>query len=117
MDTCKAERESSSSQASGEDRISHDREAPSGGACAGNTEEYPETSGAEEMKSAVIYEKSRTGDRCYSPDLPGCIAAASTLADTQVLMAEAIESHLALMREYGDAIPEPTTVVGYADVA
>jgi predicted RNase H-like HicB family nuclease len=69
------------------------------------------------MKYAVIYEKSRSGYSCYCPDLPGCIAAATTLPETETLMVEAIEMHLAGMREDGEAIPEPTTQVGYADVA
>jgi predicted RNase H-like HicB family nuclease len=50
------------------------------------------------------------------PDLPGCIAAGRTLAETKRLMAKAIEMHLALMREGGDEIPEPS-LVELVDVA
>lgn len=68
------------------------------------------------MKYAVIYEKTDTGYSAYVPDLPGCIAAGDTLDQTSQLMLEAIEFHLAGMREDGDAIPEPTTVVAMVPV-
>jgi predicted RNase H-like HicB family nuclease len=64
------------------------------------------------MKYAVIYEKTTTGYSSYAPDLPGCVAAGDTIEETEKLMQEAIELHLAGMREDGDPIPEPTTRVG-----
>jgi len=68
------------------------------------------------MRYAVIYEKTDTGYSAYVPDLPGCIAAGDTLEQTRQLMLEAIEFHLAGMREDGDAIPEPTTVAAMVPV-
>ena len=68
------------------------------------------------QKYAVIFEKSRTGYSAYLPDLPGCIAAGSTLQETEQLMREAIELHLKGMREDGDAIPEPTSIAGEVTV-
>ena len=68
------------------------------------------------MKYAVIYEKTGTGYSAYVPDLPGCVAAGDTLEQTSQLMLEAIEFHLAGMREDGDTIPEPTTVVAMVPV-
>jgi predicted RNase H-like HicB family nuclease len=68
------------------------------------------------MRYAVIYEKTDTGYSAYVPDLPGCIAAGDTLEQTSQLMLEAIEFHLAGMREDGDAIPEPTTVAAMVPV-
>jgi predicted RNase H-like HicB family nuclease len=68
------------------------------------------------MRYAVIYEKTDTGYSAYVPDLPGCIAAGDTLDQTSQLMLEAIEFHLAGMREDGDAIPEPTTVAAMVPV-
>jgi predicted RNase H-like HicB family nuclease len=62
------------------------------------------------MRYAVIYEKTETGYSAYVPDLTGCVAAGDTLEQTGQLMLEAIEFHLAGMREDGDPIPEPTTV-------
>ena len=58
----------------------------------------------------VIYEKSHTGYSAYVPDLPGCITTGSTLLDTRRNMAEAMTGHLSVMREFGDPMPEPTTV-------
>jgi predicted RNase H-like HicB family nuclease len=69
------------------------------------------------MKYAVIYEKSATGFGAYAPDLPGCAAVGGTLDETKALIEGCIEMHLAGMREDGEPIPEPTTQVGYADVA
>ena len=68
---------------------------------------------AEEMRYAVIYERTATGYSAYAPDLPGCVAASATLRETEELMREAIDLHLRAMREDGDAIPEPTTVADY----
>jgi predicted RNase H-like HicB family nuclease len=65
------------------------------------------------MRYVVIYEKTGTGYSAYVPDLPGCIAAAKSLEETESLMRGAIELHLAGMREDGDPIPPPTTVANY----
>lgn len=62
------------------------------------------------MKYAVIYEKGKTGYGAYVPDLPGCVAVAKTLEETQKLIREAIELHLQGMREDGEQVPEPTSI-------
>lgn len=80
---------------------------------------YPEASGIEmkhEHAYAVVYEKTGTGYSAYVPDLPGCITTGSTREETERLMREAIEFHLAGMREDGLPIPEPTTEVGMLPV-
>jgi predicted RNase H-like HicB family nuclease len=61
------------------------------------------------MKYAVIYEKIGTGYSAYVPDLPGCITTGRTRKETERLMKEAIEFHLAGMREDGLPVPESTT--------
>lgn len=58
----------------------------------------------------VIYEKTSTGYSAYVPDLPGCITTGADLTQTHQNMQEAIRGHLAVMREYGDPIPAPTTL-------
>ena len=68
------------------------------------------------MKYAVLYEPTSTGFSAYVPDLPGCVGAAATLEQTRQLMKEAIEGHLECMREFGYAIPEPTTVAEQVEV-
>ena len=58
----------------------------------------------------VIFEKTSTGYSAYVPDLPGCISTGATLPETQRSMQEALAGHLAVMRDFGDPIPRPTTV-------
>lgn len=69
------------------------------------------------MKFAVIYERSGTGYSAYVPDLPGCVAAGSSLEETVELMKGAITIHLEGMREDGDPIPNPTTLTDYIAVS
>jgi predicted RNase H-like HicB family nuclease len=61
-------------------------------------------------KYAVFFEKSSTGYGAYIPDLPGCVATGRTLDETKKLIHEAMELHLASMREDGDPIPEPSAI-------
>ncbi len=62
------------------------------------------------IEYAVVFEKTSTGYSAYIPDLPGCVAAGDSLEDTKQLIHEAMEIHLASMREDGDPIPEPSIV-------
>ena len=66
---------------------------------------------------AVIYEKTGTGYSAYAPDLPGCITTGATREETERLMIEAIEFHIAGMREDGESIPEPTTLAAMVTVS
>lgn len=59
----------------------------------------------------LVFEKSSTGYAAYSPDIPGCIAAAGTLAETEKLMREAIHFHLSALRAEGYPIPQPSTII------
>jgi predicted RNase H-like HicB family nuclease len=67
------------------------------------------------MRYLIIYEKTATGYSAYAPDLPGCIAAGTTLDETTELMKGAVEMHLEAMRADGDPIPEPTTLADYVE--
>lgn len=58
----------------------------------------------------VVYEKTSTGYSAYVPDLPGCVTTGPTLDETRTSMQQAISAHLAVMREFGDPIPVPTTL-------
>jgi predicted RNase H-like HicB family nuclease len=64
------------------------------------------------VKYAVVYEQTPHNWSAYVPDLPGCVAAGSTRLEVEALIQEAIRLHLALMRESGEPVPEPTTAVG-----
>jgi predicted RNase H-like HicB family nuclease len=68
------------------------------------------------MQYAVIIEKPGNGYAAYVPDVPGCVAAARTRAETERLIREAIPFHLEGLRENGDPIPEPTTGVELVEV-
>ena len=68
------------------------------------------------MRYAVVIEKSETGFGAYVPDLPGCVAVAETLAETEQLIQEAVEFHLEGLREDGAPVPEPSAVAQYVEV-
>lgn len=68
------------------------------------------------MKYLVVIEKTLTGYSAYSPDLPGCIAAANTKDDVQREMHDAVAFHLDGLRLEGMPIPEPHSTSAYVDV-
>ncbi len=72
---------------------------------------------SEALRYAVVFEKSADGYGVFVPDLPGCVSLGDTLEEAQVNIREAIEGHLSVMREFGDAIPEPTTLTQYVEVS
>ena len=69
------------------------------------------------MRYTIIIEKAANNYSAYAPDLPGCITTGPTVEETKRVMQEAVELHLRGMREDGDPIPEPTTVVDVVEVA
>jgi predicted RNase H-like HicB family nuclease len=58
------------------------------------------------MRYLVVYEKGPTSFSAYSPDLPGCVAAGTTLEETRENIRGAIEMHLSGLREDGLPVPE-----------
>lgn len=60
------------------------------------------------MNYVVVYEKSSTGWAAYVRDLPGVITTGRSKEETQRLIREAIEFHLAGLREDDLPIPEPS---------
>jgi predicted RNase H-like HicB family nuclease len=69
------------------------------------------------MRYAVVIEKAQHNYSAYVPDLPGCIATGSTVAEAQEAIREAIELHLSGLREDGMPFPPPSSQVDYIDVA
>ena len=61
------------------------------------------------MKYTVVYERTSRNYSAYVPDLPGCVAAAKTKAETRRLIRDAIKMHIEAMREAGEPIPQPGT--------
>lgn len=66
---------------------------------------------------AIVVEEGPATYGAYVPDLPGCVAAATTKDEVLKLIREAIEFHLDGMREEGIAIPAPSSTAEYVDVA
>ena len=65
---------------------------------------------------AIVVEHAGSNDAAYVPDLPGCVATGDTVEETERLLAEAIELHVAGLLEDGLTVPEPSSVVSYLDV-
>jgi len=68
-------------------------------------------------KYTVFFEQTSTGYSAHVPDLPGCVAAASTLEETRELMRDAMEFHVEGMRMRGEVLPAPASIVEEIDVA
>jgi predicted RNase H-like HicB family nuclease len=68
------------------------------------------------MRYAVVIEKADNNYSAYVPDLPGCIATGSTVEEIEQLIREAIELHLAGLREDGSPTPQPSSQVEYVEV-
>ncbi|MCX5619928.1 type II toxin-antitoxin system HicB family antitoxin [Bombella pollinis] len=45
----------------------------------------------------------------HFPDFPGCVTAGSTVEEAKRMAVEALAGHIALMREDGETIPEPSS--------
>ncbi len=69
------------------------------------------------MRYAIVIEKAEENYAAYVPDLPGCVATGATVEETEKLICEAIELHLAGMREDGMDVPSPSSKVEYVEVA
>lgn len=66
---------------------------------------------------AIVVEQARSNYAAYVPDLPGCVATGDTIEETEQLLREAIELHVAGLREDGLPVPEPVSVVDYLEVS
>jgi predicted RNase H-like HicB family nuclease len=69
------------------------------------------------MRYAIVIEKAEGNYSAYVPDLPGCVATGESEAEVEKLIQEAIEFHVAGLREDGVVVPEATSKVEYVDVA
>lgn len=59
-------------------------------------------------KYVAVLEQGPHNWSAYVPDLPGCVAAGNTRAETETLIREAIEFHIEGMQMDGLPLPEPT---------
>jgi predicted RNase H-like HicB family nuclease len=58
----------------------------------------------------AIVEKSSDGYGVFFPDLPGCTSAGATVQEAALNAEEALQAHIELTMEHGEAIPEPSTL-------
>ena len=65
----------------------------------------------------ILIEPTDTGYSAYSPDIPGCVASAPSLADVEKVMRDAIGLHLEGLRESGQPVPVPHTSASYVEIA
>ena len=65
---------------------------------------------------AVLFEQAEGNWAAYVPDLPGCMTTGNTLEQTELNIREAIQGHLRTLRDFGDPIPQPTSVAKDVEV-
>jgi predicted RNase H-like HicB family nuclease len=66
---------------------------------------------------AVVFEKADHNWAAYVPDLPGCMTTGPTLEQTEANIKEAIEGHIRTLREFGDPVPPPSSVVKQVEIS
>jgi len=69
------------------------------------------------MRYAIVIEKAQGNYSAYVPDLPGCVATGTTVAQVEAQIREAIAFHVGGLREDGLPIPDPSSQVEYVEVA
>ncbi|MGB7990124.1 MAG: type II toxin-antitoxin system HicB family antitoxin [Candidatus Methylophosphatis roskildensis] len=69
------------------------------------------------MRYAIVIEQAEGNYSAYVPDLPGCVATGSSVAEVEQEIREAIRFHLDGLREDGAAAPLPSSRVEYIDIA
>jgi predicted RNase H-like HicB family nuclease len=69
------------------------------------------------VKYAVLFEQAENNWAAYVPDLPGCMTTGKTLEETEINIREAIEGHFITMRDYGDPVPQPTSVAKEVEIS
>ena len=68
------------------------------------------------MRYAVVIERGERNYSAYVPDLPGCVSVGETMDEVKSEIREAIEFHLAGLREDGLPIPNPSSTADYVEV-
>jgi len=68
------------------------------------------------MRYAIVIERAENNYSAYVPDLPGCVATGATVQEIETQIREAIEFHIAGLREDGIPVPQPSSRVDYVDV-
>ena len=69
------------------------------------------------VRYAVVIEKAQNNYAAYVPDLDGCVATGKTVEETESSIRQAIELHLHAMREIGEPVPAPPSLVREVEVS
>ncbi|MBU6515266.1 MAG: type II toxin-antitoxin system HicB family antitoxin [Acidobacteria bacterium] len=69
------------------------------------------------IEYAVVIERSPNNYGAWVPDLDGCVSTGKTFEEVKANIAEAIEMHIEVMRQYGEVVPPPTAQVAVVQVA
>ena len=67
------------------------------------------------MRYAIVIEKGLDNYSAYVPDLPGCVAAGTTVEEVEKEIREAIRFHIQGLKEDGIPVPGPTSIADYVD--
>jgi len=65
------------------------------------------------MNYLVVIEKDGNSFGAYVPDLPGCAVVGETREEALQLIREAVDLHVASLKEHGDLLPEPVSIAQY----
>jgi predicted RNase H-like HicB family nuclease len=68
------------------------------------------------MRYAVVIEKAPDNYSVYVPDVPGCVSAGKTVEEALANIREALSFHFDGMREDGQPLPDPQSLVDYVDI-
>ncbi len=68
------------------------------------------------MQYMVVIERGERSWGAHVPDLPGCIAVGETREEVLQLIREAIEFHIAGLREDGLPVPPPSSEGEFVEV-
>ena len=67
------------------------------------------------MRYAIVIEKAEGNYSAYVPDLPGCVATATTIAEVEIEIRDAIRFHVDGLKADGLAVPAPTSIAEYIE--
>jgi predicted RNase H-like HicB family nuclease len=67
------------------------------------------------MRYAIVIEKAEGYYSAYVPDLPGCVAAAASIAEVEGEIREAIRFHIDDLKAEGISVPAPTSIAEYVE--
>ena len=63
------------------------------------------------IEYAVVIERSPNNYGAWVPVLDGCVSTGKTIEEVKANIADAIEMHIEVMRQHGEAVPPPTVQV------